>query len=33
MEFFDSHAHYDDEKFDSDRHEIIETIILELPSL
>ena len=26
MEFFDSHAHYDDEKFDSDRHEIIETI-------
>ena len=26
MEFFDSHAHYDDEKFDDDRYEIIEKI-------
>ena len=26
MELFDSHAHYDDEKFDSDRHEVIEAI-------
>ena len=26
MEFFDSHAHYDDEKFNEDREEIIEKI-------
>lgn len=26
MELFDSHAHYDDEKFDNDRYEIIEEI-------
>lgn len=26
MELFDSHAHYDDEKFDDDRYEIIEEI-------
>ena len=26
MEFFDSHAHYDDEKFDKDRYEIIDRI-------
>lgn len=26
MEFFDSHAHYDDEKFDEDREEIIKSI-------
>lgn len=26
MEFFDSHAHYDDEKFDNDRLDIIEKI-------
>lgn len=26
MEFFDSHAHYDDEKFESDRYETIENI-------
>ena len=26
MEFFDSHAHLDDEKFDEDREEIIEKI-------
>ncbi len=26
MELFDSHAHYDDEKFDADRYEIIEKI-------
>ncbi len=26
MELFDSHAHYDDEKFDEDRDEIIKTI-------
>jgi len=26
MEFFDSHAHYNDEKFDSDRDEIIAEI-------
>ena len=26
MEFFDSHAHYNDEKFDSDRDEIITEI-------
>lgn len=26
MEFFDSHAHYDDEKFDEDRDEIIKQI-------
>ena len=26
MEFFDSHAHYDDEKFDEDREEIIKQI-------
>ena len=24
MEFFDSHSHYNDEKFDKDRGEIIE---------
>lgn len=24
MEFFDSHSHYNDEKFDEDREEIIE---------
>lgn len=29
MEFFDSHAHYDDEKFDFDRKEIIKQIYLE----
>lgn len=26
MEFFDSHAHYNDEKFDNDRHKVIEEI-------
>ena len=26
MEFFDSHAHLDDERFDEDREEIIEKI-------
>lgn len=26
MEFFDSHAHYDDEKFDEDRFKVIEEI-------
>ena len=26
VEFFDSHAHYDDEKFNEDREEIIEKI-------
>ena len=26
MEFFDSHAHYDDEKFDKDREEVLEKI-------
>ena len=26
MEFFDSHAHYNDEKFDEDRNELIENI-------
>lgn len=26
MEFFDSHAHYDDEKFDEDRQEVIEKV-------
>ena len=26
MELFDSHAHYDDEKFDEDRDEIIKAI-------
>lgn len=26
MEFFDSHAHYDDEKFDKDREEILDKI-------
>lgn len=26
MEFFDSHAHYDDEKFDEDREEVIKNI-------
>lgn len=29
MEFFDSHAHYDDEKFNEDREEIIEKIYSE----
>lgn len=29
MEFFDSHAHYDDEKFNEDREEIIKQIYLE----
>lgn len=29
MEFFDTHAHYDDEKFDLDREEIIKQIYLE----
>lgn len=29
MEFFDSHAHYDDEKFDEDRQEIINKIYQE----
>ena len=29
MEFFDSHAHYDDEKFNEDREEIIEEIYAE----
>lgn len=26
MEFFDSHAHYDDEKFNDDRQEVIRRI-------
>ena len=26
MEFFDSHAHYDDEKFDEDREEVLNKI-------
>ena len=26
MEMFDSHAHYDDERFDDDRNEIIKQI-------
>ena len=26
MDFFDSHAHYNDEKFDEDREEIIKLI-------
>ena len=26
MEFFDSHAHYTDEKFENDREDIIESI-------
>lgn len=26
MEFFDSHAHYNDEKFDEDRFEIIKKV-------
>ena len=26
MEFFDSHAHYNDEKFEDDRDELIKTI-------
>ena len=26
MEFFDSHAHYDDERFDNDRQEVLEKI-------
>jgi len=29
MEFFDSHAHYDDERFDTDRQEIIDKIYQE----
>ena len=29
MEFFDSHAHYDDEKFDADRQEVINEIYQE----
>lgn len=29
VEFFDSHAHYDDEKFNEDREEIIEKIYSE----
>ena len=26
MEFFDSHSHYNDEKFDEDREQILEEI-------
>ena len=26
MEYFDTHAHYDDEKFDNDRDEVIKKI-------
>ena len=29
MEFFDSHAHYDDEKFDEDRKKVISKIYKE----
>ena len=29
MEFFDSHSHYNDEKFDEDRKEIIDSIYKE----
>lgn len=29
MEFFDSHAHYDDEKFNDDRQEVIRRIYQE----
>ena len=29
MEFFDSHAHYNDEKFDSDREEILDKLLKE----
>ena len=26
MEYFDTHAHYDDEKFESDREEVLKNI-------
>jgi len=29
MEFFDSHAHYNDEKFENDRNEVISSVLAE----